>query len=361
MVEPTDAAVRRLLAVCRWEGIDPAAARVVADLTPGLSGATVLRVDLGAPGARGRSVVLKALRAEDDRGPGAFRRGPSGARREADVHRAGIVAVLTDEVVTPDVRAIGTVDGVVCLWFADVTDQLDVPWDVAAAVRAVEAVAGLHLGVLPPGTRGADWASSEYDAFRHHVPAATRRVKEELAGADGGRPSLVPPRDAGLALRLLDGAEDFARQLAAAPTGFQHGGFHTDNAGRAQDGRLLLIDWAQAGVGPLGGDIAVFLSNYQARGGDRGGLGRRAFDALITDAYGRALAARGADRALVRAARRVIDLWSVSWGVQVRLGPGLAAARDASLDPEVRASVAQDIAEGLARARDAEARLTSAG
>ncbi|GCB47263.1 phosphotransferase [Streptomyces sp. NL15-2K] len=355
-LKPTDDVIRTLLERHRHEGVVPSAARVVADLSPGLSEAAIVRVDLGAASPWGRFVILKAGSLRDDEAPGGFRRGSLGAEREADVYRTDVVSCLTGAVTTPTLYAVDRTDQAVCLWLEDVAASLDVTWDVPQAVRAVESAAQLHLGEVPSFEPEADWTSSEFEAFRHHVPAARQQVLAALKGGDDTR-SVLSAEALRCGSRLLDDAESYARRLAEAPTAFQHGDFHIDNAGWSADGRLLLIDWAQAGLGPIGGDIAVFLSNYRARGGNLGALTRREFDELITNTYCRALGDGGASDSLVTAARQVIDLWSVSWAVQVRLGPGLAAAGNDGLDPGIRAGIEQDIAEGLERAQDAAERL----
>lgn len=350
--EITDDVIRKRLERHRPGGADPALARVVADLSPGLSRATVVRVDLGAPTPWGRHVIVKAASVTTDEGvPGGFRADALGARREADVYETDVVSSLTHEVVTPALYASDRADDAVWLWLEDVCASLDGPWDVDRALRAVESIARLHSATALP--TGKDWTSTEYDAFRHHVPQAREQVRAALTGPVPG----LSAHALRLGSRLLDQADAHARELAAAPRRFSHGDFHIDNAGWTPDGRLLLIDWAQAGLGPLGGDIAVFLSNYRARGGRFGPLSGRQFDELVVDRYCRALSAGGMDRSLISAARRVIDVWSVSWAVQVRLGPGLAAARNSGIDEGTRVAITRDIAEGLERARDAAERL----
>jgi aminoglycoside phosphotransferase (APT) family kinase protein len=348
--------IRKLLDSHPPEGVTPSTARVVADLSPGLSAATILRVDLGGPSSWGRFVIVKTGSAQGDEVPGAFRRGPLGAHREADVYRTGVVSALTKKIVTPALHAIDYIDQAVCLWLEDVGSRLEVTWDVTRAVRAAESISQLHQGDLPSLEPEADWRSNEFDAFRHHVPLAREQV---LAALDehGDHWSVLSAETLRCGLRLLDNAASYAGELAAAPACFNHGDFHIDNAGWSADGRLLLIDWAQAGIGPIGGDIAVFLSNYRARGGSTGSLTRRQFDTLITDSYCRALSDGGADGTVIRAARRVIDLWAVSWAVQARLGPGLAAARSEALDPSIRTGIERDIAEGIEHAQDAADRL----
>jgi aminoglycoside phosphotransferase (APT) family kinase protein len=355
-IRPTDEMIRKLLDGHRHEGVNPSTAHVAADLSPGLSDASIVRVDLGGPSSWGRFVIAKIGSAQGDEVPGAFRRGPLGAHREADVYRTGVVSALTKKIVTPTLHAIDYIDQAVCLWLEDVGSRLDVTWEVTRAVRAAESISQLHQGDLPSLEPKVDWRSNEFDAFRHHVPLAREQV---LAALDdhGDHRSVLSAEALRCGLRLLDNAASYAGELAAAPTGFNHGDFHIDNAGWSGDGRLLLIDWAQAGTGPIGGDIATFLSNYRARGGSTGSLTRGQFDALIIDSYCRALSDGGADDTVIRATRRVIDLWAVSWAVQVRLGPGLAAARREDLDPSIRTGIESDIAEGIERAQDAVERL----
>ncbi|GAA2939740.1 phosphotransferase [Streptomyces enissocaesilis] len=350
----TDHAVRHLLTRHARHGIDVRRAHVVADLTPGLSSAAIVRVDLGGETAWGRTVVLKAYGPAT--GADDFRQDTPEALREAAVYRTGIVEQLTARITTPALRAADTSEDGVHLWLEDVADHLTTVWTTETAAQAITAISQLHTARHPALETELPEETEEFDAFRHHVPAALALVAADQDTRSAGTPVLTAA-DARLGILLLGRAADFAKELRDAPAVFQHGDFHIDNAGRLPDGRFLLIDWAQAGRAPVGADIAVFLSNYRARGGHSGTLTQHGFDAEMTDVYCEGLRAGGADEALVRTARRVIDLWAVSWAVQVRLGPGLAAASDPRLPEGTREGIARDIREGLARARTAAERL----
>jgi aminoglycoside phosphotransferase (APT) family kinase protein len=50
------------------------------------------------------------------------------------------------------------------------------------------------------------------------------------------------------------------------PVSLTHGGFHPKNIGFTADGRVLLIDWCQMGLSPLGSDLATFISLYRLFG-----------------------------------------------------------------------------------------------
>jgi hypothetical protein len=356
--QPLEETARTLLAG-HWH--DPAAAarcHVLQDLSPGLSGATILQLGLGAGSPWGESAVVKIV--SGNRTDGGFRQGAADSWREIAVYRDGLVATLTGAVVTPQVHAVDKTPGGTWIWLADVAEHLRAEWDVEGAARAVEAVAALHAAgrdALPPGQ---EWDIEEHDSFGHHLDQARASLHAQLApGPD--EPRLLPAELARTALHLLDRAHLYSSELAEAPKCFQHGDFHIDNLGWSPDGRLLALDWAQAGVGPIGGDIGVFLSNFTARGGSLGPLTRSRFDELIVERYGEALASLGADDDLRAAAKRGVDLWSASWATQVRVGPGLSYARRPDIDPVVRERVALDIREGLERAAEAAHRLHPRG
>jgi hypothetical protein len=349
----------RILLAQHWG--DPAAAarcQVLQNLSPGLSGAVILRLGLGRGSPWGERVIVKIV--SDGHTDGGFRQGGTEAWREVAVYRDGLIAGLTGAVVTPRVHGVDQVPGGAWIWLEDAAAFLNREWDPVGAARAVESIAALHLAGLAPLPWGEGWDLTEYDSFSHHLDQARASLHAQL-DPGGQEPRLLPPGLARTGLRLLDLTGPHSAELAKAPRCFQHGDFHIDNLGWSPDGRLLALDWAQAGLGPIGGDVAVFLSNFTARGGEPGSLTRPQFDELMVERYCAALASLGADRDLRSAARRGVDLWSVTWAVQVRVGPGLSYARRADLDPALRERIAQDIREGLERAAEASRRLGSFG
>jgi hypothetical protein len=103
----------------------------------------------------------------------------------------------------------------------------------------------------------------------------------QLAGErDLGFPEAVPriavegwerfaaraPRDVAAAVaELRRDATPLAGAVAATPQTFLHGDWKFGNLGVGRDGRVLLLDWAYPGQGPVGADLCWYLALNRAR------------------------------------------------------------------------------------------------
>lgn len=112
-------------------------------------------------------------------------------------------------------------------------------------------------------------------------------------------------------------------ELRRLPPTLIHGDFHIGNLGRDPDGTVVAIDWAHAGIAPLGSDVAVLISLYAALGGI--GDFHSGLESAAIEAYCDQLAETGAVTAvsLHDAVWRACGLWNLTWGLHLRLGPGL--------------------------------------
>lgn len=276
----------------------------------------------------------------------------SAVPREADIYRA--LTHLSLPVVIP--RLLGADDdgpeGPHRLWLEDVAATMQTKWTLAAADTAVDAAAALHLLVLDASDSSMsvlDETIDDFAAYVDHVPAA----RDDLAALQSHPDPVLTPELAQVMGTCLDRGEDFLQALSQQPRALQHGDFHPGNAGFDADGRLVLFDWAQAGRGLLGGDIAVFLSGYQAFGGDREQLSRAQFDERVWTRYAQVLLSGGAGEDVVQQVRRTMLWWACTWGVHARLGPGLGAVLSGVIPPEVLPAVRVDISDGCQRAAQA--------
>lgn len=128
-----------------------------------------------------------------------------------------------------------------------------------------------------------------------------------------------------------------AQQLRALPVTPIHGDFHIRNLGFTTTGSLMLVDWAQVGLAPLGGDSA--------------GRGLALEDDILTaycDAIARLTGTDCSRPDIIQAC----GLWHLTWGLHLRLGPGLTyLLQKDNLPPESKRAAATDIYRGTQRAR----------
>jgi len=319
------------------------------ELTRGASGAEVRRLTFTDGAGPGGTVIVKTSAP----GSGGLRLDASGdVEREARVYGLSLATTAGRVLSRPDLVAHGPSRETAWMILEDVAASLEVGWDLDAALNGVARIAQLKLRDTTMGDKVPDWlVSHEHRAFEHHCDEAASNLARLSAGESAG--DLAAPLDLGVIGACLASSSDIAAELDRAPRAFQHGDFKNSNAGFHSDGTLVLIDWAQAGLAPVGSDLAVILSGFTGFGGNRGPLGQEAFDEAVIEKFCRAF--QGGDQ--TSEVRRVLDLWWTSWAVQVRLGPGLRAAWGIEAGSPTRAAIIDDIREGLVRAERAAKRL----
>ena len=154
----------------------------------------------------------------------------------------------------------------------------------------------------------------------HHVPAAHRNLdacRQHPIWSD-----VFAAEEAARLHSLLDVSDAAIRELRTLPTTLVHGDFHIANLGIEPDGTLVLLDWAHVGVGPLGCDVATLASLFRVFGGaseePRGDQERE-----LIAAYADEIARLTDRRDLRPSIERAAVLWHRTWGLHLRLGPGL--------------------------------------
>ena len=237
-----------------------------------------------------------------------------------------------------------------CLWMEDIRAALAVPWRPPLALRAARDCARLHaffrsahqdLLELPwLGRDEAMFYSSYLEACHQNLTSLPQ---------DPRYGSLFDADDIPALHRALDRQAWATRELQRLPPTFIHGDFHNRNIGFDARG-MVVIDWAHAGIAPLGSDIACFTSVYRLFGGE-GGTPENGFEDGMIDAYVDAIQAIEPYPGLRADVIHAVGLWHLTWGLHLRLGPGLTALlKNYIKDEEQRERAAIDIQEGCRRA-----------
>lgn len=292
----------------------------VEDLSPGLGQSAVLRVHTADAG--GSRWIVKI--------PGGGARSLLDSRdaqlndREVAFFRSALPARLPAGLATPPQVHVFNVDGLDVdggewIVMRDIGTVLTNPWTPEAAVTAAARLALLHAPVAAdPTLLDLPWLErAGHHAYAHHVPSC----HDNLDATDPRLADLFTPAQVLALHRCLDAAEALAERATRLPSTLVHGDCTPLNAGLDAAEALILIDWEHAGAGPVGFDLATFVSLYGAFGG-LGTLDERA----MLQAYGRA-SAEVAGTDLSDAAAAGFAIAHLTWGLHLRLGPGLAAVR----------------------------------
>ena len=359
------------------------------ELTPGLSGSRVFRVSLS-----GTKPIVGPSRPEKEQPPFATRgvthhrptippslilkipdwgapsgiasRDPWVMTRELHFYESGLAASLPLGMRAPRLLGIdrtppgrGT-----WLWTDDESGPLAIRWRPADAITAAARVARLH-SLFRSGGQSLEreqWLERQgYAAYRHHVPAAHRHL--ETLSATPRWSSLLSQEEREALHRALDLTPQAMEAMDRLPPTLVHGDFHIGNLGldrSGNDATLVVIDWAHVGLAPLGCDVATLVSLYSVMGG--AGESGDDLEHAVQASYIDALRAQGtgsypeADlRALVS---RACALWHLTWGLFLRLGPGLDwLLRRPDQDSDEAQRSALDIRRGCLRALAAVAHL----
>lgn len=344
----------------------------VRELTPGLSGSRVFRVSLAVSGTLPTASPSVILKIPDWGTPtGIASRDPWVRTRERHFYESGLAASLPEGVRAPALLGIdrappgrGT-----WLWTEDEAGALDLGWRPADAITAAARVARLHdlFRARVESLEPEPWLEREgYGAYQHHVPAAHRHL--ERLSASPRWSNLLDRREQKELHHALDLTPRALQAMRRLPPTLVHGDFHIGNLGldrsrsrsRGAD-TLVAVDWTHVGVSPLGCDVATLVSLYSAMGG-----GEEVGDELEEDAkaaYVDALGgpnncgySRAAD--LPALVSRACGLWHLTWGLHLRLGPGLDwLLRRPDQDSDDAERSASDIRRGCLRALAALAHL----
>ncbi|MFC8076403.1 phosphotransferase family protein [Streptomyces sp. NPDC057307] len=316
----------------------------VRDLSPGLGQAAVLEVSAtGTDGRPSRWIVkipgwghqslLDSRDAQLD-------------RREARFFGSDIPGLLPRGLATPPDATLVSHNGLAWIVMRDIGTALHRPWTPAAATTTALRTALLYIpGALRPDLLDTPWLErAGYAAYAHHIPAGHDNLD---ALADDPRLRTLFTREQVHALHAcLDAAAELNSRAAALPTTLVHGDLTPRNAGLDGDDALVLIDWEHVGIGPVGFDLGTFVSLYRAFGG-HGELDEPA----LLQSYGQAVSDL-ADTDLLPSATLGFATVHLTWGLHLRLGPGLTALRQGlhGKTPEDLAPHLDDIRSGCLRA-----------
>ncbi|MEU5155262.1 phosphotransferase [Glycomyces sp. NPDC021274] len=317
----------------------------VEDLSPGLGQAAVMRVHttdrntanqtqwiVKIPGGGARSLLDSQDAQLND--------------REVAFFRSTLPARLPTGITTPPAAVIPGDHGREWIVMRDLGPALANPWTPEATATAAARLALLHTPVAAdPALLDLPFLErTGHHAYAHHVPSGHDNL--EALPTDPRLADLFTPAQVRALHRCLDAAEALADRAARLPPTLVHGDFTPRNTGLDSTQTLVLIDWEHAGVGPVGFDLATFVAMHQAFGG-LGALDERA----LLKTYSRALAeVTGTD--LADQAEAGFAIVHLTWGLHLRLGPGLAAVRLGAFDhaPAQRSAALEDIRTGCLRA-----------
>jgi aminoglycoside phosphotransferase (APT) family kinase protein len=342
------AAVAASLSRQRGEPISEAELGDICDISQGLSRSRVFAVQLRRPGAAGRFILKIPDWGQQSRLHVAD---ALIDQRERLVIKNGLLEMLPAPLVGPAVFGHESVDGATWIWMEDQSSALNVNWSVAAALAATRAAAAMHSAyrVHAQTLDRLDWLAREpHRLFERHLSEARENLAR-LARAPKLSPWLSAHSIAGLQ-KCLDAYEWALARMRLLPVSLAHCDFHPKNLGFLTDGRLLLIDWAQVGLAPPGADVAIFLSLYRLFGNTAEQRSVEFENRLIL-AYHEGLAASDDSRPPTYAdVAQAIWLWTATWGLHLRLGPGLSTVLGGKIkDSNALAATIVDIVDGCDR------------
>lgn len=316
----------------------------VRDLSTGLGQAAVLRASVAARHAPAAPWIVKIL--GWGRQTLLDSRDRLLDRREAHFYASGISDLLPAGLTTPPAATVFRHHDRTWLVMRDIGAVLQQSWTPDSAMTAARRAALLYVpGAVRPGLLDAPWLElAGYAAYAHHVPAGHENL--DALADDPRLRTLFTPEQVGALHTCLDAAEELGSRAAELPGTLVHGDLTPRNAGLDPYGALALIDWEHVGVGPVGFDLGTFVSLYRAFGGN-GELDEPA----LLETYAQAVSdLAGTD--LRTAAALGFATAHLTWGLHLRLGPGLTAVgqglnRDA---PAQLAAHLDDIRSGCLRA-----------
>jgi Phosphotransferase enzyme family len=316
----------------------------VRDLSPGLGQAAVLRVSASVPGGGASSWIVKI--------PGWGRRSLLDSRdselhrREGQFFASDLPGLLPDGLATPADAALLHHDGLAWIVMRDIGPALETPWTPSAASTVAQRAALLYApGASRPELLELPWLErAGHSAYTHHVPAGHANLD---ALTEHPLLTALFTREQTRDLHAcLDAAGQLTSLAAELPATLVHGDLTPRNAGLDGDDTLVLIDWEHVGVGPVGFDLGTFVSLYRAFGG-QGVLD----EAVLLEEYSWVLSdLAGTD--LRHQAAQGFAVAHLTWGLHLRLGPGLTAVRQGvhGGTPEELAPHLDDIRSGCLRA-----------
>ena len=210
------------------------------------------------------SLVLKILR-DPTRGPASGGSAADGWDREVHAYRSGLLDDLPTGLAAPRCYAIEERPGTVWLWLEDIADEVGSRWPIARF-----ALAARHLGRLNGMYLTERQLPDDPWLMRGLLPARAAGVKRfwerfaDLRGEPMAR-RIWPGDLADRALRLWGERDRVMAALDGLPQTFGHGDADRRNlfARRGPTGvdETVAIDWAYAGVAPLGAELPSLITS----------------------------------------------------------------------------------------------------
>lgn len=329
----------------------------VSDLSPGLSSSRVFRVTFSRCGSN-FSLILKipnwgsssTLSVSD----------PLVPKRELLFFQSELPSFLDNRIAVPDVIGLETCHEKTWIWMNDDYEAFKIAWRHQSAFAAAKAIAGLHTTYqrYQRELESFGWLAREpYRMFEGHRDEANENLLH-IARYPKAFPQLSPE-----AIETLKGClteyEALLAQLRRMPLSLVHGDFHPRNIGFLPDDRMLLIDWCQTGLGPLGSDLAIFISLYGLFSGVRECRSAN-FERSLISAYHKQLCLPPSMSVSPTEIEWVVWLWAATWGLHLRLGPGLSAVFAGKIQsPEALFATIHDIVSGCDRVTEQAHRFLS--
>lgn len=272
-------------------------------------------------------------------------------QRELWFFESALPGLLQNHLNIPKVLGIDNFYGKDCIWLEDRKNDFLNFWSHTDLRLAVRYCADLHEVYLQNRKYidGLTWLSRQaYRNYELHLQEAKNNMAK-LAG----QPTLLSELDAKAIDQLqicLDRYDWALKQLCCLPMTMIHGDFHPGNIGFCPDKKLLLIDWANVGIAPLGSDIGIFISLYQLFGGINA-VRDPLFEQELIQVYCYRLAEiTGWQDNLFSDVQYAVWLWAFTWGLHLRLGPGLSEIlENKNIEEALRQAIVRDILDGCHR------------
>lgn len=353
----------RLLLIASRQVGEPSGTLVlegIAELGPGLSGARVFRVQLRRTGGDRRrwSLILKVVDSRVQ--TGIAPKDLDVATREGRLYESGLLRRPLAGLRLPRLLGVDREGPRTWLWLEDLDKAIGAIRTSEQALEAARQNACLHTVYLndQDTLEYLPWLERDgYAAYAHHIPQAHRHVDALPAHPRWAR--VFATEELAILHQALDRAAWAADELRRLPRTLVHGDFHVGNLGFDAAGMLVAIDWAHVGLAPLGCDVATLSSLLTGAPGAKGLAEGRVSEQAMIGAYCDELV-RGCGRTALAPAgdlqvtvRRACGLWHLTWGLHLRLGPGLDwLLRRPDQDSADAAHLAADIRAGGRRALD---------
>ncbi|WP_205472996.1 phosphotransferase [Nocardioides sp. SYSU D00038] len=285
------------------------------DVSPGLSGSQVLKATCKDRSGQAGAWYLK--------GASTSSYSPLGLDNELNSARERAVyrTPYARQIPGIEIPAAQVTDDNRWICMEDRSESIGQPYDPRLAGAVMDRLAGLaeFSSKLPRGWQNRfPFVRCGWMTYAGFIDEAldnltqVERAELPFAGAQ------LSHFDIGTLRRLLLEAQDISSLAEDLPTTILHGDLNPSNCGISPVGNLVLIDFEQVGIGPIGSDAATFTMLYKRFGG----TGTWTTEDAIHH-YRRALVQRGVEVELTQI-YLAFAIWQCTWGLHLRLGPGMS-------------------------------------